>query len=68
MEMRRDVDGLGAGDGEAVAACIPAEILIRYPIPKSAGDSSGVPHTRQITAEQSPQMRGSVTSRPQVGQ
>jgi hypothetical protein len=39
-----------------------------YPIANSSGDSSGVPHTRQITAEQSPQVSGSVTSREQVGQ
>jgi hypothetical protein len=39
-----------------------------YPIPRSAGDSSGVPQTRQITAEQSPQTSGSVTSRAQLGQ
>jgi hypothetical protein len=39
-----------------------------HPIPKSAADSSGVPHTRQITAEQSPQVSGSVTSRAQLGQ
>jgi hypothetical protein len=39
-----------------------------YPIPKSDADSSGVPQTRQITAEQSPQVRGSVTCRAQLGQ
>jgi hypothetical protein len=39
-----------------------------HPIPRSSGISSGVPHTRQITAEQSPQVRGSSTSRAQVGQ
>src|SRR6478672_8908402 len=39
-----------------------------YPIPSSSGDSSGVPHLRQITAEQSPQVRGSVTSSAQLGQ
>ena len=39
-----------------------------YPIPKSAGASSGVPQTRQITAEQSPQISGSVTSHAHVGQ
>ncbi|HEY6348537.1 MAG TPA: hypothetical protein VI636_03920 [Candidatus Angelobacter sp.] len=39
-----------------------------YPIPRSADDSSGVPQTRQITAEQSPHVRGSFTSRAQLGQ
>ncbi|HWG48043.1 MAG TPA: hypothetical protein VN669_00030 [Candidatus Acidoferrales bacterium] len=39
-----------------------------YPIPRSEEDSSGVPQTRQITAEQSPQIRGSVISRAQLGQ
>jgi hypothetical protein len=39
-----------------------------YPIANSSGDSSGVPQMRQITAEQSPQVRGSVTSLAQVGQ
>jgi len=39
-----------------------------HPIPKSADDSNGVPHTRHITAEQSPQIRGSVTSQAQLGQ
>jgi len=39
-----------------------------HPIPSSSGDSSGVPQTRQITAEQSPQVSGSVTSRAHFGQ
>jgi hypothetical protein len=39
-----------------------------YPIANSSGDSSVVPQVRQITAEQSPQVRGSVTSLAQVGQ
>jgi hypothetical protein len=38
------------------------------PMPRSSGISSGVPHTRQITAEQSPQVSGSFTSRAQLGQ
>jgi hypothetical protein len=42
--------------------------ICSHPIPKSAADSSGVPQTRQMTAEQSPQISGSVTSRAQVGQ
>ena len=41
---------------------------VPHPIPKSAEDSNGVPHTRQITAEQSPQISGSVTSHAQLGQ
>jgi hypothetical protein len=43
-------------------------IRVPYPIPRSEEDSSGVPQTRQITAEQSPQVRGSVISRAQLGQ
>ncbi|MGO9648518.1 MAG: hypothetical protein ACLPOO_10720 [Terriglobales bacterium] len=39
-----------------------------YPIPKSSGDSSGVPQRRQMTAEQSPQVSGSVTSAAHLGQ
>ncbi len=39
-----------------------------YPIPSSSEDSSGVPHRRQITDEQSPQVRGSFTSCAQFGQ
>jgi hypothetical protein len=39
-----------------------------YPIPRSSGDSKGVPQRRQITAEQSPQVRGSETSWPHCGQ
>src|SRR5438132_12215007 len=39
-----------------------------HPIPRSADDSSGVPHTRQMTAEQSPQVSGSWTSCAQLGQ
>src|SRR5579862_6257982 len=39
-----------------------------YPIPNSSGDSSGVPHRRQMTAEQSPHVSGSVTSSAQFGQ
>ena len=38
------------------------------PIPRSSAISSGVPQTRQITAEQSPQVSGSSTSRAQLGQ
>jgi hypothetical protein len=41
---------------------------IPYPIPRSEEDSSGVPQTRQITAEQSPQVSGSATGRAQLGQ
>jgi hypothetical protein len=49
-------EGLTVADGEAINGSIV------YPIPSSSGDSSGVPQRRQITAEQSPQVRGSVTS------
>ena len=37
-------------------------------MPRSSGISSGVPQVRQITAEQSPQVSGSSTSRAQLGQ
>src|ERR1051325_2114511 len=50
-------------------SCVVAVVaLMRYPIPNSSGDSSGVPQRRQITAEQSPQVRGSVTSCAHRGQ
>ncbi|HEV3207782.1 MAG TPA: hypothetical protein VGZ28_12570 [Terriglobales bacterium] len=39
-----------------------------YPIPNSSGDSRGVPQLRQMTAEQSPQVSGSVVSLAQLGQ
>jgi hypothetical protein len=39
----------------------------RYPKASSSGDSRGVPQTRQMTAEQSPQTRGSSTERAQTG-
>jgi hypothetical protein len=42
--------------------------VVTHPMPRSEDDSSGVPQTRQITAEQSPQVSGSVTSRAQLGQ
>ncbi len=42
--------------------------FILQPIPKSSGISRGVPQTRHITAEQSPQVSGSSTSRAQLGQ
>src|SRR6478752_6553996 len=47
---------------------VSIEIICPYPIPRSAEDSSGVPQARQITAEQSPHVNGSVTSRAQLGQ
>ena len=52
-----------AGDGETEGRLIGG-----YPIPSSSGDSSGVPQRRQMTAEQSPQVRGSVTSWAHRGQ
>src|SRR5205807_52 len=39
-----------------------------YPIPSSSEDSRAVPQRRQITEEQSPQVKGSVTSSAQLGQ
>jgi hypothetical protein len=56
---------LNSGDVWAILAILAISF---HPIPKSAADSSGVPHLRQMTAEQSPQIRGSVTSQAQVGQ
>lgn len=41
---------------------------MNQPIPRSSDISNGVPHVRQITAEQSPQVSGSSTSRAQAGQ
>ncbi|HEY7099724.1 MAG TPA: hypothetical protein VH437_23570 [Terriglobales bacterium] len=41
---------------------------MNYPIPSSSGDSSTLPQRRQITAEQSPQVSGSITSWAQRGQ
>src|ERR1700730_14675605 len=40
---------------------------VLHPIPSSSEDSSGVPQRRQITAEQSPQVSGSLTSTAQTG-
>ncbi|MGA8540660.1 MAG: hypothetical protein WB566_14250 [Terriglobales bacterium] len=37
-------------------------------MPSSSGDSSGVPQRRQMTAEQSPQVNGSLTSTAHTGQ
>jgi len=37
-------------------------------MPSSSDDSSGVPQRRQMTAEQSPQVSGSLTSTAQTGQ
>lgn len=73
------VSGLesASADGRVVAGQVfPKTVQPRHrqtcssphPIPRSSGISSGVPHTRQITAEQSPQVRGSSTSRAQAGQ
>ncbi|MGA9039090.1 MAG: hypothetical protein WB421_01020 [Terriglobales bacterium] len=39
-----------------------------YPMPNSSDDSSGLPQRRQITAEQSPQVSGSLTSSVHNGQ
>ena len=43
-------------------------LIAAQPIPRSEAASSGVPHTRQMTAEQSPQVNGSFTSRAHLGQ
>jgi len=52
----------------ALALRLLGKKLASHPIPRSDEDSSGVPQMRQITAEQSPQVRGSVISRAQLGQ
>ena len=39
-----------------------------HPMPSSSEDSRGVPQRRQMTAEQSPQVKGSRTSIAQTGQ
>lgn len=39
-----------------------------HPMPSSSEDSRGVPQRRQMTAEQSPQVKGSRTSTAQTGQ
>jgi hypothetical protein len=39
-----------------------------HPMPSSSEDSNGVPQRRQMTAEQSPQVSGSLTSTAQTGQ
>jgi len=39
-----------------------------HPIANSSEDSSGVPQRRQITAEQSPHVSGSLTSAAHTGQ
>src|ERR1700704_3253104 len=60
---------LGFSPGASVCANCGAEReLIRYPIPSSSEDSSGVPHRRQITEAQSPHVSGSATSTAQTGQ
>jgi hypothetical protein len=43
-------------------------IDLSYPMPNSSDDSSGLPQRRQITAEQSPQVNGSLTSSVHKGQ
>jgi hypothetical protein len=39
-----------------------------YPMPNSSEDSRGLPQRRQMTAEQSPQVNGSLTSSVHKGQ
>src|SRR5271157_3322522 len=51
---------------EAKGGFIPSSVL--HPMPNSSGASSGFPQRRQMTAEQSPQVSGSVTSTLQTGQ
>jgi len=54
--------------GELASAADKTGVGSIYPIPSSSGDSSGVPQRLQITAEQSPQVSGSLTSCAQFGQ
>src|SRR5215470_606848 len=58
------------GWDESVEVSVGAGAVVEsiYPIPSSSEDSSGVPQRRQMTAEQSPQVRGSTTSLAQLGQ
>ena len=56
------------GSCVAGACCDVVGCAMDQPMPRSSGISSGVPQTRQITAEQSPQVSGSSTSRAQLGQ
>ena len=56
------------GSCVAGAGCDVVGCAMDQPMPRSSGTSSGVPQTRQITAEQSPQVSGSSTSRAQLGQ
>jgi len=44
---------------------VPVE---RYPMPRSSMRSTGVPHSRQISARQSPHTSGFNTAFAQVGQ
>src|SRR5579871_2455711 len=63
--------GLAVSDawgGNGASTADEAGVGSIYPIPSSSGFSSGVPHLRQITAEQSPQVSGSATSSAQLGQ
>src|SRR3954469_11770518 len=53
------------GFSPAWVGCVSIEVSMTYPIPSSSGDSNGLPQRRQITAEQSPQVSGSVTSSAQ---
>ena len=48
--------------------CQAVTLDLSYPIPNSSADSRGVPQRRQITAAQSPQVSGSVTSAAHFGQ
>ena len=53
---------LGDSDFAVEGGETEGRLISGYPIPSSSGDSSGVPQRRQMTAEQSPQVSGSVTS------
>ena len=63
----RTNDGLASDVGTVLSAATVGDSVI-YPMPSSSGDSSGVPQRRQMTAEQSPHVSGSVTSRLHTGQ
>src|ERR1700693_3174911 len=59
--------GLESDDVRSVSVAMMGD-SIRYPLPSSSRDSSGEPHRRQMTAEQSPQVSGSVTAHAHCGQ
>jgi hypothetical protein len=68
LSPRTSVGWTGAPEVFSAGVATAAGIEFIYPIPSSSEDSSAVPQRRQITDEQSPQVRGSFTSSAQFGQ